>query len=302
MSTAALALARALGGEIAGRQVLAPGPGHSRKDRSLSVRLEPGAPDGFLCHSHCGDDFAACRDHVKRALGIARDAWRTERPLGPRQARSCVAGRPRSLDDNGPAALKLWTASAEPCLLMARYLASRGLVLEDDVAGSILRWGDDVDTLIKLFGPIAKGPSLGAMVALFRDIATDEPRAIGCTFLDREARKIDRRFLGPVGGAAIKLDADELVSHGLHVGEGVETCLAARQGFNFKPCWALGSKGAIGAFPVLSGIECLTILAEPDAEKEVEACAARWHAAGREVLIDRSLVGKDLNDALRGAR
>jgi hypothetical protein len=30
-------LARALGGEVVGRQVLAPGPGHSRRDRSLSI-------------------------------------------------------------------------------------------------------------------------------------------------------------------------------------------------------------------------------------------------------------------------
>ena len=41
-------IARGLGGEVAGRQVLAPGPGHSRKDRSLSVRLDERAPDGFL--------------------------------------------------------------------------------------------------------------------------------------------------------------------------------------------------------------------------------------------------------------
>jgi hypothetical protein len=27
----------------------------------------------------------------------------------------------------------------------------------------------------------------------------------------------------------------------------------------------------------------------------------RWHSAGREVLINRSTCGKDLNDAVRGA-
>lgn len=44
----ARAIARALGGEVAGQQVLAPGPGHSRLDRSLSIRIEPGAPAGFI--------------------------------------------------------------------------------------------------------------------------------------------------------------------------------------------------------------------------------------------------------------
>src|SRR5215211_2778669 len=64
-------IARALGGDVAGRNtVLAPGPGHSRKDRSLAVRLDPNAPDGFLVCSHAGDDWKLCRDHVRRALGL----------------------------------------------------------------------------------------------------------------------------------------------------------------------------------------------------------------------------------------
>ena len=48
---------------------------------------------------------------------------------------------------------------------------------------------------------------------------------------------------------------------GIAIGEGFETCMAARQ-IGFRPVWALGSVGAIEDFPVLSGIECLTILGE----------------------------------------
>jgi hypothetical protein len=139
---------------------------------------------------------------------------------------------------------------------------------------------------------------LGAMIALFRNIKTDAPQAISRTFLDRNGRKIERKFLGPVAGAAVKLDGDENVLGGLHIGEGVETCQTARQ-LDLRPTWALGSKGAIGAFPVVSSVEALTIFAEPDAEREVETCAARWDAAGREVFINRAIGGKDLNDALR---
>src|ERR1700722_5189760 len=69
-------IARALGGDVVGDQVVAPGPGHSRKDRSLSVRLSATAPDGFLIHSHAGDDWQSCRDYVKERLGIDRDSWR----------------------------------------------------------------------------------------------------------------------------------------------------------------------------------------------------------------------------------
>ena len=64
------AVARALGGEVVGRKILAPGPGHSAADRSLSIRLEPTAPDGFLVYSFAGDDWIACRRHVRARLGI----------------------------------------------------------------------------------------------------------------------------------------------------------------------------------------------------------------------------------------
>jgi hypothetical protein len=64
------ALARALGGEISGRQVLAPGPGHGRLDRSLSIRFDPAAPGGFVVHSFAGDDPFACKDYVRERLGL----------------------------------------------------------------------------------------------------------------------------------------------------------------------------------------------------------------------------------------
>ena len=69
-----------------------------------------------------------------------------------------------------------------------------------------------------------------------------------------------------------------------------------------RPCWAAGSAGAIAAFPVLGGVECLTLLAEHDdaSRRAVETCARRWHAAGREVVINEPIGAKDFNDAIRG--
>ena len=64
-------LAKALGGEVNGSQVLAPGPGHSTIDRSLSVKLDSSAPDGFLTHSFAGDDAIICRDYVRVKAGLA---------------------------------------------------------------------------------------------------------------------------------------------------------------------------------------------------------------------------------------
>ena len=70
MLTNLQALAKALGGEVTGGQVLAPGPGHSAIDRSLSVKLDSGAPDGFVTHSFAGDDPIVCRDHVRAKAGL----------------------------------------------------------------------------------------------------------------------------------------------------------------------------------------------------------------------------------------
>ena len=63
-------LARALGGEVSGSQVLAPGPSHSTSDRSLSIKLDPSAPDGFVVYSFAGDDPIACKDYVRSKAGI----------------------------------------------------------------------------------------------------------------------------------------------------------------------------------------------------------------------------------------
>ena len=61
-------------------------------------------------------------------------------------------------------------------------------------------------------------------------------------------------MLGDATEGAIKLDADDAVTTGLTIGEGIETVLAARQ-LGFKPAWATGSVAMMGTFPVLSGIE-----------------------------------------------
>ena len=220
----------------------------------------------------CGGDEIALVQHVtgygyREALAflgddrLARQAKRLPARPEPRPE------PPRSATTTADA-LKIWKASVDPRGTPVEvYLGKRNLKLEDDIAGEVIRWHPGV-----------------AMVALFRNIKTDATQAISRTFLDKDGAKLGRKFLGPVGGAAVKLDADDTVLSGLHIGEGVETALAARQ-VGLKPAWAHGSKGAIAAFPVLDGIEALTILAEPDAERDVEACAARWDAAGREVPV-----------------
>jgi hypothetical protein len=63
-------IAAVLGGSVSGREALVPGPGHSAVDRSLSIKLDVEAPDGFVLHSFAGDDAIACRDYVRERLGL----------------------------------------------------------------------------------------------------------------------------------------------------------------------------------------------------------------------------------------
>jgi len=293
-------IARALGGEVSGRQVLAPGPGHSPGDRSLSIRLSHQSPTGFIVFSHSHDDFQSSKDYVAAKLGMGLDAWRTKGQGAPRPV-VFTPREPRPEPDHAARvarATAIWN-EAVPAhgTVVDRYMAGRGLEL---LPGSdVLRfhprcpWRDE-DQDRTIFVP--------AMIAAMRAIDGDAITGVQRTWIGPDGTKVGRRMMGIAAGAAVKLDADAEVTHGLHVGEGVETCLAARQ-LGFRPAWALGSAGAIAAFLVLPGIEALTLLAEHDVanRRAVDKCASRWHEAGREVIVIEPVTGSDLNDAMRGA-
>ena len=296
-------IAFALDGEVYGRQVLAPGPNHSRTDRSLSVRLSAQSPGGFVCHSFADDPFDLCRDYVAARLGLPQ--WQANKRLGEsRPAFVYPAQAPNPEPDHAARiarALTIWNEAGDAHgTIVETYLASRGLNLHFVYnVHEVIRyhprtpWRDEAANRT-IYVP--------AMIAAMRSINGDAITAVHRTRLTVEGAKVDRRMLGIAAGAAVKLDADDAVTHGLAIGEGVETALAARQ-LDFLPAWALASAGAIASFPVLLGIECLTVLAENDATnaRAVETCARRWHEAGREVVVVQPKVGSDLNDAMRAA-
>jgi hypothetical protein len=201
--------------------------------------------------------------------------------------------QPADGPDNRRRAGEIWREAVHPRgTIVEQYLASRSLSLPDDVAGDAVRfhsstpWRDE-----------AGFTRVQAMISLFHKIQGDEPIAIQRTRLSPDGARIGRMSLGPTKGGAIKIDADESVTMGLALGEGFETALTARAA-GLRPVWALGSAAAIGTFPVLSGIEVLTLLAENDATnaRAIEECGQRWADAGREVIVVTPAIGSDLND------
>jgi putative DNA primase/helicase len=286
----ARAVARALGGDIAGRNaILVPGPGHSRRDRSLSIKLDPNAPEGFVVHSFAGDDPIRCREHVRFALRLEKP----DRPQRPPQEHrpQYQPGNDRRVRD-----ALTWFGEAGPLIGSPAwaYLASRRVagVIPDD--GTVLR-----------FHPRCPFNSqrTPALVALFRDIRSDEPRAIHRRSLSPAGKALGHWVAyAPTAGAAIKLCPSDAISHAaeLAVGEGVETTLSGMQ-CGFEPAWAVGDAGHLGGFPVLDGVSTLTILVDNDdngrGQRAALQCSERWTDAGRTVeRVTPVAAGADLND------
>jgi hypothetical protein len=232
------------------------------------------------------------------ALEFARGFIDPSAALTPRHTRRDVADRDQETNiarsNTARFAASIWNASIHPRgTVVEAYLKSRSLEIPDGVAGDVIRF-------CKPFH--YRGRTAAGMVSLFRDIESNEPVAISLTFLDKDADKLERRFFGPVSRAAIKLDTK--VIRKLHVGEGVESCLAAMLA-GFHPTWAVGSAGGIASLPAIGNIMKLHILGEVNDgganERAAETCAARWSDAGSkaDIIIIEPLVGGDMNDVWR---
>lgn len=263
--------ARLLGGDVTGKGILMPGPGHSRSDRSLFVTFEG---DEFTVHSFADDDWRECKDHVRSMLGGA----------------AYVAPAPTATDqDNRDYAQRIWNeARSANGTSVETYLTGRGLEIVPEVSG--LRFHPSCPF---------KGERVAAMLAAIVSVKTNVFQGVHRTRLNPK----DKAMLGPARGGVVKLTADDDVSGGLHICEGIETGLALLS-MGFRPMWACLSAGGIAAFPVLPGVEALTIFADNDAsgtgQQAAQNCAGSWMAAGCEVrVLVPAVSGSDFAD--RGA-
>ena len=213
-------------------------------------------------------------------LGI-EPTQRTKRPAAP-------APTPDSPGDDArktEVALAILRASTPIGGTLAEtYLRARGVVEPESFADLA-------------FHPALRHPSghTGpALIATFRRLDNDAPQAIHRIWLTADGSgkaeiAAPKMMLGPVRGCAIKLVPDAEVTGGLGISEGIETALATMSCFGWRPIWAMGSAGSIAQFPVLPGVECLTIFSDNDMNqagiKAARTCAERWRDAGRDVMI-----------------
>jgi putative DNA primase/helicase len=290
------------------------------------IRLRKYQPGEHRCPCpECGrgprDDVLAVRiDHDGATWTCHRCEWkggigpeRSERRAKPAHRRQGRQPEPEHHVTLSPWGLNLWDQCSPilPGTPAANYLDQRCCI----VPPGDLRWHPDLLDRISGY----RGP---ALVGLVTDALTCEPINLHRTWLQPDGSgkaSIDnpRRLLkGHRSRGVIRLWPDQEVTLGLVVGEGVETCLAAALE-SLTPVWATISAGNLAAFPVLPGIEALTILADHDKPnlktgKRAGRAAAlelirRYTEAGFDPKRDIKVIyppieGEDVNDLVRKHR
>jgi phage/plasmid primase-like uncharacterized protein len=255
----------------------------------------------FNCRGHGGGDAIAMVQHLDGSSFKDAIATLTGERL-PMEPAPSPPRRDPNQEDCGKRignALRIWNeASSVSGTLAAAYLTGTRCV---DISAL-----PEIDEVLRFHPRCTFGDErLPCLLALMRDIKTDEPIGIIRTAISSCGEKLDRKMFGRKAGAAVKLWPDATVTHGLVVGEGLETTARAAtriyRGTLLQPAWSLCDAGNLTAFAPLPGIEFLTILTDHDAnragENAAEACARSWLTAGREVeLLVPHQVGADFAD------
>lgn len=253
--------------------------------------------DGASYHAN---DAKAVWKSINKSGGVtARTLYALAREHGwkpPSRANETQAGAELRWSDT---AQHIWNKS-QPLTgrdVASRYLGYRGCRLPES---GDLRWL-----------PAVERHPYPSMAARITDAVTREPLTLHFTRLAHdghgkapvEPAKLLLRGHRKAGGV-VRLWSDDAVTHGLALAEGIETALAVARAFT--PVWCCVDGGNLAAFPVLPGIEALSIAVDNDhsgaGRRYALACAKRWHAAGREVTLYEPPVHGDWADVAKGVQ
>lgn len=287
-------IVKARGGEIyaGGRAAVIPGPGHSRKDRSLSLRLDEAGNVRF--HSFAGDSVRDCFTYLGIEVGKAHVADRYELD---RMRRLREEERRRVETEDRAFCAAVW-AQTQPLegSLAETYLWSRGLIPDGfkdirfhPAAPRAKPRGEKDERPLPAPHP--------AMVAVVRN-RDGAPQALHLTYVALDGRgkafgHRSRLMFGPMRGGTVHLTPP---GPALALGEGIETCLAysALKGL---PVWAALTTSQYATFELPRPVRRLVIAADGDKGGMSAATAL----AGRmqrlcDIEIDPAPEGEDWAD------
>jgi Toprim domain len=244
------------------------GHGKGRGDHTRSLLFRDGDQSGRLlvkCFAGCPPTSILA---VIRSISKLEHRQHTRAPSSQRLATS----ERKSTEERTRQAEVIWSRSRElGATLATTYLNKhRGLDLKGLDLSHCLRWDDARQCIVgKMTDPLT-----GVMTGVHR------------TFLDCEGRKLRRAMLGRKG--VVRLTPDEEVTYGLAITEGIEDALSVILG-GAGPAWSACDAGGVERFPILAGIDVVTIFADRDprgtGEVAARACARRWLEAGKEARL-----------------
>lgn len=246
-------------------RVTCPSCGRGERDKSAGLTVNP---DGTSV-LHC---FRCSMTEAHRPDRTTARRAATIRPPAPAQEKRTT------LSDWGRAIYRSCTPLAGT--VGEQYLKARHCVIPP-VDGA-LRYHHELKHPSGYTGP--------ALVALVTNVLTNEAMSLHRTWVtptgkaDLETPRLPLAGHSLKGGC-IRLWADDAVTLGLGVGEGIETALSLAHAFT--PVWALIDAGHLAQFPVLAGIESLLIAQDQDRAgiDAADECARRWAAAGKETRV-----------------
>ena len=283
----AKALTKALGGDWHGTYGMAPGPGHSHKDRSLKVYDGPSGEPYF--YSFAGDDWRPIKDDL-RSRGILPE-WegKPRVPSAERKMRSTQPKRDDRSDRRADAAAIWETTQAIGGTVGENYLRNRGITTE-------------LPPLLR-FAYLKHGPTGLSFPTLVAGVQDADGKFCGIhrTFLKPDgAGKAEvlepKMALGPIAGGTVRLAP---VGNTVALVEGIEDGLAVQQ-MTGQPAWAcLGTSG----FKNFDPPETIKqVILAPDAdnsgEKVIDPAARRLAGLGLDVRTAMPPPGKDWCDML----
>lgn len=249
-------------------------------DRTPSLSLADGENGRLLVKCFAGCDPRAILAEIRRK-GI------TTSPLpvlsSPPPASSFDWSRKAEVIFNASRSLRATAAEA--------YLLGRGCALPET---------DEIRYL-----PPRSPNQYPVMLSRITDAVTGKPTSLHFTLIKRDGKgkapvERQKRLLSghrKAGGVVRLVDSSTILTD-LGIAEGIETALSVLR-LGWHPIWAALDAGNIAAFPVLDGVQKLTIFADNDPAglEAAYKCAVRWKAAGRAVhIIAPKAQGADWND------
>lgn len=271
-------IVKRVGGELVngGREARVPGPGHSRRDRSLSLRS---AADGrVLFHDFTGNHSVG---EIRAHLGLSSGEG-----YQPTSAEARAAKRLRDAEAAALLAEKhafceqVWSQTVEPAgTVVSAYLGARLLLSSElSLVCPDIRFSPAAPRAVpwnRMKDDPPPPPPHPAMVCLARD-HLGRAQGLHLTYLDSQGRKAfgsrSRIMIGSMTGASLQL-APISPDGTLAVGEGMETA----RGFTLLrgvPTWATFSTSGLRNFVVPRGVRRLIIAADNDANGAGFAAAA----------------------------